>query len=260
MYIYKTTNKVNGKIYIGKSLTENESYLGSGKKFKEAFKEFGRDNFSKEILEGNIDDPDYLNEREKYWIEYYNSTDPEIGYNLQRGGGKTCFGENHFMYGKHVSESVKTKISISNKTRPVAESTKRKQSESLKGRVFSESTRKKFSEWQRGRKISEETKKKLSIINTGKKHTEEAKKKMSESQKKRFKEVGVTKRNGSSIYYGVYYRKDTNKWRVTIRIDGKTICGGSFFTEEEAALKYNELAVIYFGAEAKLNIINNQQN
>ena len=52
-FLYKTTNLVNGKIYIGVHTTNklNDGYLGSGTNFKKAVKEFGRMNFKREILE-----------------------------------------------------------------------------------------------------------------------------------------------------------------------------------------------------------------
>jgi hypothetical protein len=50
--VYKTTNLVNGKIYIGVHSTKNieDSYIGSGKGILKAIKKHGRDNFKKEIL------------------------------------------------------------------------------------------------------------------------------------------------------------------------------------------------------------------
>jgi len=50
--IYKTTNQLNGKTYIGYHSTKdlNDSYLGSGKILKQAIKKHGIDNFTKEIL------------------------------------------------------------------------------------------------------------------------------------------------------------------------------------------------------------------
>ena len=51
MIIYKTTNLVNGKIYIGKDKNNNPSYLGSGKILKLAIKKYGKENFTKETIE-----------------------------------------------------------------------------------------------------------------------------------------------------------------------------------------------------------------
>ena len=50
--IYKTTNKINGKYYIGKHKTDNidDLYLGYGTAIKNAIKKYGRKNFEREIL------------------------------------------------------------------------------------------------------------------------------------------------------------------------------------------------------------------
>jgi hypothetical protein len=90
MYIYKTTNLINNKIYIGlstKTVEESTNYYGSGVILNRSIDKNGKDNFKKEILENNIDDVDLLYEREIYWIAYYNSTNHSIGYNIGSGGG-----------------------------------------------------------------------------------------------------------------------------------------------------------------------------
>ena len=51
MIVYKTTNLINGKIYIGKDKHNNPNYLGSGKRLNQAIKKYGRDKFIKEIIE-----------------------------------------------------------------------------------------------------------------------------------------------------------------------------------------------------------------
>lgn len=87
--IYKTTNLINGKFYIGKRIFDPDrfmrsKYYGSGKLLKLAIKKYGLDNFDREILE--VIDNDMLDDREKYWIKHYDSTNLEIGYNLIIGG------------------------------------------------------------------------------------------------------------------------------------------------------------------------------
>lgn len=90
--IYKITNLINNKVYIGQSIQLKErwqQHLTSKKKYiiYEAFKKYGIENFSFEVIE--YCSPDNLNEREKYWISYYHSFigDPEChGYNMTLGG------------------------------------------------------------------------------------------------------------------------------------------------------------------------------
>jgi len=102
MIIYKTTNKINGMIYIGKYCGNQKSYLGSGKNLKKAIKKYGKKNFTRETLEDGITDHDYLCEREIYWIKKYSSTDRKIGYNICCGGEGT--------YGYHHPSISRTKI------------------------------------------------------------------------------------------------------------------------------------------------------
>jgi hypothetical protein len=84
MIIYKTTNLLNGKIYVGKDSKNNPDYYGSGVAIKEAIKRLGKENFKKEIIEYCT--ADNINEREIYWIEQTNCRDLSIGYNLAPGG------------------------------------------------------------------------------------------------------------------------------------------------------------------------------
>ena len=88
MYIYKTTNLLNGLIYIGlstKTIEESTNYIGSGLRFLDAVKKYGQENFSKEILQ-ECTSTDTLRRAEVYWIKRFDSTNPSIGYNLSPGG------------------------------------------------------------------------------------------------------------------------------------------------------------------------------
>jgi hypothetical protein len=51
-FVYKTINKVSGSFYVGvhSSQTTDDSYLGSGKALRQAFKTYGRHNFKRQIL------------------------------------------------------------------------------------------------------------------------------------------------------------------------------------------------------------------
>ena len=84
-YIYKITNKINSKFYIGqkKSSVFVESYWGSGNLITAAISKYGKDNFDREILQW-CETRDELNAAEKYWISKYDATNK--GYNLSAGG------------------------------------------------------------------------------------------------------------------------------------------------------------------------------
>lgn len=86
MQIYKITNLINGKIYIGKDISCNTDYFGSGVLINKAILKYGKENFIKEIIEDNIENKKELAEKEKYWIQYNNSMDKKIGYNITNGG------------------------------------------------------------------------------------------------------------------------------------------------------------------------------
>ena len=83
MIIYKTTNLLNDKFYIGQDKNDNPNYLGSGKYLKRAIEKYGIDNFKKETLE-SVQTKDELNEREIFWIEKTNAM--KLGYNIASGG------------------------------------------------------------------------------------------------------------------------------------------------------------------------------
>lgn len=94
MQIYKTTNLINNKIYIGKEQTLRKGYLGSGKLIRRAIAKYGKEHFSKEILEKCTTVKELI-DKEIYWINYYNSRDINIGYNITKGGngGQTVSNE-----------------------------------------------------------------------------------------------------------------------------------------------------------------------
>jgi hypothetical protein len=85
MQIYKITNLVNNKIYIGKDTTSNPNYFGSGLIIRKAIKKYGLENFIKEVID-ETEDYKELSKREISWIEKLNSTNKKIGYNISTGG------------------------------------------------------------------------------------------------------------------------------------------------------------------------------
>lgn len=85
-FIYKTTNLLNNKFYIGVHSTSNlkDGYLGSGKHLKRSIRKYGIDNFKLEILEW-CNTRDELMEREKEIITENHINDPNC-YNMKYGG------------------------------------------------------------------------------------------------------------------------------------------------------------------------------
>lgn len=85
--IYKITNTINGKTYIGQSSNIEErwkkhKYANDDFAIHKAMRKYGIENFTFSIVEECATEE--LNNREIYWINYYNSL--EDGYNMIPGG------------------------------------------------------------------------------------------------------------------------------------------------------------------------------
>ncbi len=119
MIIYKTTNLINNKIYIGQTDGKNKSYKGGGKLLKKAFIKYGKENFKFEtIVEGNFNNI-LTDSLEIHYIKLYNSTNRNIGYNIEVGG-KGHKNETKIKIGQSIkgikrSEETKKRMSISRK-------------------------------------------------------------------------------------------------------------------------------------------------
>lgn len=136
--IYSILNKKNGKIYVGQTRNspkdrfskhkfELNTHTHPNNHLQNAWDKYGEDSFEFNILENCSTSS--LNSNEIFWIDYFNSTDPEKGYNLH-GGGNVNFtvsdetrkklsdinkGKNHWNYGRHHSSETREKISESMK-------------------------------------------------------------------------------------------------------------------------------------------------
>lgn len=137
--LYKTTNLINNKIYIGihTSSVLDDEYLGSGALLKKAIKKYGKENFKRETIKlcSNLEEL-LLEERKIVNKDFCMRRDV---YNLEIGGRG----------GKIFTQEIKDKISKTQKTR-------------YKNGV---------EVWNKGKKtgpLSKETKAKLSILNSGK--------------------------------------------------------------------------------------------
>jgi group I intron endonuclease len=126
MVIYKTTNLINGKQYIGKDEYNRNSYLGSGVTLKLAIKKYGRENFKKEIIEYCINS-EHLKEREEYWLNYYDVANNLIYYNRTNKSSGYKKGRNH-------SETTKKLMSQKRKGYKDSDYTKQLKSQIKKGK------------------------------------------------------------------------------------------------------------------------------
>jgi len=198
-YIYKHTNKINGKCYIGQTknikwrwFPKNYFYCS---KFYNAILKYGWENFTHEVIK--ICDETNVDYYERYYIKFYDSM--KNGYNLETGGCK-------------------------NKVQ--SEETIRKKIEANKKRVY----KKGIIPWNKGLKASDEIKKKLSLAHKGKSRgspSEETRKKISQAQIGKFvSEETRLKLSKSHIGHKSYRKKqiiniDTNEIFDSLTSAGK---------------------------------------
>ena len=137
MVVYKITNLVNGKLYIGQTVNKNPEYRFSGHKadakyrptlpIHKALCKYGADNFSFEVIRkcGSIPD---LNFWERYYIHCFDSIVPN-GYNVDSGG---CRDDTLLSYakGRVFTEEHRKKISDMAKLRTHDATTRKKLSAS----------------------------------------------------------------------------------------------------------------------------------
>jgi hypothetical protein len=116
-YIYKTTNKVNGMIYVGQHLCSyfDRKYRGSGTLFKQALEEYGWDNFITELLCW-AETREKLSELERTYIEAHRG---QPGYNLSKGGS----GGARHIYVNLDTKQIHLSIKSAAKAAGVSEST-----------------------------------------------------------------------------------------------------------------------------------------
>lgn len=115
-YIYKTTNILNGKYYVGfhKTNNPNDSYLGSGVRLIDAIKKYGVENFKKEILfEFDTQEEAEAKEREIVNLDFVKDRNT---YNVSLGGNVcVLYGKDNGFYGKTHTKEAKDKMSNAKK-------------------------------------------------------------------------------------------------------------------------------------------------
>ena len=133
--VYKITNTLNGKVYIGQTVDYRKRKVGHfsylrrnahrNRYLQKSFNKYGESSFKMEIIkECAVDELDKL---EIYYMRKYNSIDKTLGYNMVIGGN-------------------------TNKSFP--DYIRQKMSRSQKGRIISEEHRKRIGKWHKGKTIS----------------------------------------------------------------------------------------------------------
>lgn len=138
--VYRITDMTNGKIYVGKHMTEDldDGYMGSGTYLLNAIRKYGRENFKKEIL-ALCESEQAMNELEASIVTEDFVSRKDV-YNIAVGGhgGNTKAG-----YTDEQMQEYKQKISKARSND--SEETKRKRRESMMGQKRSLEARQKMS-------------------------------------------------------------------------------------------------------------------
>ena len=212
--IYKITNKVNDKVYIGQTtMVFHQRYKGGNwqrythnQYLKNSVNKYGIENFETNKCFDIAYSKEELDEKEIYWIGYYNSNIRLYGYNSKDGGSngrpnmetRKRMSDNHWSKNINISEKLRENLSKVHKGKI-----------GLRGKLnygygkhLSEETKLKMSKSTTGRKMSNEQKNKISIGNTGRKHTIESNLQLSKTRIK--KGIGIGSENNSAITVCMY--------------------------------------------------------
>ena len=182
-YFYITTNNINHKYYYGVHSTNNidDGYMGSGYLIKKAFKKYGKENFTKTILQF-FDNADLMYKHEAKVVTIDVVNDP-MSYNMRVGGrggtkglqlsdetkmkiGKSNKGKHSSLKGTHISEEHKNKISKNSASR--RSEVKEKIRQAHIGKKLSKETCEKISNKLTGRTLDKEWRNKISDTLKGK--------------------------------------------------------------------------------------------
>jgi group I intron endonuclease len=193
--IYKATNQVNGKSYVGKAVDfivrrkchRLSAENGSRCAFHCAIRKYGWESFAWEIL---VEDerPYVINRLEKFYIKTLETKLPN-GYNMTDGGEGVC----GLSLTKESRAKIRTTLTGRKHTQKTLDKMKKQradpvfraiQSANQQGKKHTEETRAKMRESHKGKKRSPESVAKSNAAHKGSKATEETRAKMRESHRK----------------------------------------------------------------------------
>jgi hypothetical protein len=197
MFIYLTTNNITNQQYIGlKSKTVEEAilYNGSGKRLLSAIEKYGKENFTRTILERDITDWELLCKREIYWIAKYDTFENPKHYNLTKGGEGG--------YGVIFSDERRVQMSDARKGKVLSREWKSNISKRLK----------EYNSKHERTLIADETRTKMSEAKLDYYKTPGAKAKASKAAKKRCEDNPITDetRANQSVTRNKYYKDPVN--------------------------------------------------
>lgn len=225
MIIYKATNRINGKAYVGQTVFSlknrrdrhvSETLNGKDNNyFHNAIRKYGIKKFDWKILQ-ECDTIEELNRLEVHYIKLYDTFNN--GYNLTKGG------------------------------------------EGKVGYVPSKETRKKISEFRTGMKLSEKTKRKISEGNKGKKHHMWGKKRLEETKRK----ISEALKGENNYWYGKHLSEETKK-KVSENRKGKSvgkdspkakpvIINNKYFDTKKEAAEYLNISFATVGNRIKRQV------
>lgn len=156
--IYRITNKINGKSYIGQSVNIEERFKHhkkyrrkdeDGKLLYRSINKYGIENFSFEIID--ICKKEELDEKEIYYIKKYESF--KNGYNMTKGGESLC---GYTFSKKSIQKRVKSVKNYYSKNKRSAESREKVRKSLIEFYKNNPDARKKIGESSRGRRLSKE--------------------------------------------------------------------------------------------------------
>jgi hypothetical protein len=182
-YLYKITNLINNKIYIGIHSTDNldDGYFGSGKVLIKAIKKYGKENFKKEIIE-QFESREHASIQEELIVneDFIKRVDT---YNCKIGG------DNSGILGYKFSDEALSKRTMSRKNFKHSEETKARMKNNMLGHIVSDETKNKLSitslaYWNDFTIDKSERNKKISNSNKNKIFTDETKNKIRMARKK----------------------------------------------------------------------------
>lgn len=150
-YIYRTTNLINNRKYIGQHAKGefDRFYYGSGKILLKAVDKYGKNNFKVEVLDW-AGSKEELDQKEIWWIDFLDAANSNMFYNILIGGSSLGKGKLHPCYNKPLDEKRKKLLTSYNFNR-----------------VFTQETRDKISRANSDFVLSEEHKQKLIDANIG---------------------------------------------------------------------------------------------